>query len=323
MGAEGIYKSFPWQELSEFAEPALTIHVPPDLERRVHQETSLNNHEIFSKEARVNGLRIFYRVACTGRPLLLLHGSPLTSRSWLGVMTSLAQEYTVVAPDFRGYGKSDKPATGYQVQTMVEDIRQLVHQLGMGPVDVVGHDLGGIVAYVYAAKCMQEVSRLGIIESPIGGVPSPTMQRVLASYWHIVFYAHPRLPELLITGRERDYLAEFIETYAYQKHAFTSEDLDEYAGHLAVQGGLRGALGVYRAIGAEIPELVQFTQRKLTMPVWAVGGDHSMNTGPVEQFRNLAERVTGGVIENCGHWVAEEQPNRLLAELRAFLGEGR
>jgi hypothetical protein len=64
-----------------------------------------------------------------------------------------------------------------------------------------------------------------------------------------------------------------------------------------VQGGLRGALGVYPAIGAEIPELVQFTQRQLTMPVWAVGGDHSMNTGPLEQFRNLAERVTGGVIE--------------------------
>ena len=120
--------------------------------------TSLNNHEIMSKEAKVNGLRIFYRVAGSGRPLLLLHGSPLTSRSWLGVMTSLAQEYTVVAPDFRGYGKSDKPATGYPVQTMVEDIRELVHQLGMGPVDVVGHDLGGIVAYAYAAKYMQQVS---------------------------------------------------------------------------------------------------------------------------------------------------------------------
>ena len=140
------------------AEPALTIYVPPGLGGRVHPETSLNSHQIISKEATVNGLRIFYRIAGSGRPLLLLHGSPLTSRSWLGVMTSLAQAYTVVAPDFRGYGKSDKPETGYQVQTMVEDIRQLVHQLRMGPVDVVGHDLGGIVAYVYAAKYMQEVS---------------------------------------------------------------------------------------------------------------------------------------------------------------------
>src|SRR6516225_11514964 len=106
---------------------------------------------------------------------------------------------------------------------MVEDIRQLVHQLGMSSVNVVGHDLGGIVAYVYAAKYMQQVSRLGIIESPIGGVPSPTTQRALASYWHIGFYAHPRLPELLITGRERDYLAEVIRTYQFNNDAFDEE----------------------------------------------------------------------------------------------------
>jgi pimeloyl-ACP methyl ester carboxylesterase len=95
---------------------------------------------------------------------------------------------------------------------MVEDLRQLLEQLGIKSANIVGHDLGGVVAYVYAAKHRDRLSRLGIIEAPIRGVPSPTMQRVLASYWHIGFYAHPRLPELLIAGRERDYLAEFIRT---------------------------------------------------------------------------------------------------------------
>jgi pimeloyl-ACP methyl ester carboxylesterase len=112
-------------------------------------------------------------------------------------------------------------------------------------VDIVGHDLGGIVAYVYAAKHGDQVSRVGIIEAPMVGVPSRAMQAVLASYWHIGFYAHPRLPELLITGRERDYLAEFIRTYQYKRDAFSKEDLDEYAHHLTSPDGLRGALGVY------------------------------------------------------------------------------
>jgi pimeloyl-ACP methyl ester carboxylesterase len=172
------------------------------------------------------------------------------------------------------------------------DLRQLLDQLGIKSANVVGHDLGGIVAYVYAAEHRDQVSRLGIIEAPIIGVPSPTMQRVRASYWHIGFYAHPRLPELLIAGRERDYLAEFIRTYQHNREAFDKEDLDESAHHIASPGGLRGMLGVYRAIAAEAQDLIQLTPTKLTVPVWAVGGDHSMGMGPFEQFHHLAETVT-------------------------------
>jgi pimeloyl-ACP methyl ester carboxylesterase len=129
------------------------------------------------------------------------------------------------------------------------------------------------------------------------------------------------MPELLITGRERDGLAEFIRTYQYKSGGFSEEDLDTYARHLASAGGLPGALGVYRAIAAEAPALVQLTRTKLTIPVWAVGGDHSMGMGPFEQFQQLAESVTGGVINDCGHWVIEEQPTRLLEDLGQFLHE--
>ena len=279
----------------------------------------MSSNGIISKESTVNNVRIHYRIAGNGSPLILLHGSPLTSRSWLPLMPALAKTYTVVAPDFRGYGQSDKPETGYEIQTMVEDLRQLLGQLDMKSASIVGHDLGGIVAYVYAAKHRDQVSRLGIIEAPIVGVPSPIMQRVVASYWHIGLYAHPRLPELLIAGRERDYLSEFIRTYQHNGDAFKKEDLDEYAHHLASPGGLRGALGVYRAIAAEAQKLVQLTNTRLTVPVWAVGGDHSMGMGPLEQFRSLAETVKGGVIDNCGHWVIEEQPGQLLEGLEELL----
>lgn len=255
----------------------------------------------------------------SGDPLLLLHGSPLTSRSWLRIMPQLAETYTVIAPDLRGYGESDKPATGYEIHTMVEDVRQLMRSLEIEQVNVVGHDLGGIVAYVYAANYMDEVRRLGIIESPIIGVPSPTMERVLAGYWHMGLYAHPRLPELLIGGREKEYLAEFIRTYQFNPGSFTEEDLLHYAGHLASPGGIRGAMGVYREIFSELPKILRLTQKKLTMPVWAVGGDHSMGLGPLEQFQQLAEIAQGGVVTDSGHWVVEEQPAQVIAQLEAFL----
>lgn len=183
---------------------------------------------------------------------------------------------------------------------------------------MLGHDLGGIVAYVYAATYPAAVRRLGILEAPILGVPSATLGTVLASYWHLGSYAHPRLPELLIAGRERAYLAEFFRTYA---HVEASEDgaLDEYARSLALPGSISGMTGVYRSITAAPPALARLTETRLPMPVWALGGDHSMSAGPCEQFEQLATTVYGGIVEDCGHWIAEEQSAQLVEKLGPLL----
>ena len=275
--------------------------------------------EIQSRDAIVNGLRLHYKQAGSGPPLMLLHGSPLTSRSWSGIIPRLAERFTVVAPDLRGHGQSEKPETGYEVHTMAEDIRQLILQLQFPSVNIVGHDLGGIVAYVYAAQHMDQVRRLGILEAPIPGVSSPTMDQVLASYWHIGLYAHPRLPELLFTGREREYLTEFVQTYRFNPEAFSDADFVEYGDHLASPGGIHGVMGVYRALAAEAPSILQLTHNKLTMPVWAVGGEHSMALGPLEQFQQLANVAQGGIIAGSGHWIVEEQAPTVIRELEAFL----
>jgi pimeloyl-ACP methyl ester carboxylesterase len=126
------------------------------------------------------------------------------------------------------------------------------------------------------------------------------------------------LPELLITGRERAYLKEFFVTYG-DFEAIGDEALEEYARHLASPDGIGGMVGVYRSIVGELPFLAGLTQIKLTMPVWAVGGDRSMGMGPFEQFQHLALDVRGGVIKDCGHWVAEEQPALVAEDLNRFL----
>ncbi len=270
------------------------------------------------RDVGINGIRLNVRIGGSGRPLLLLHGSPQTSLSWRKLIPLLALERTLIIPDLRGYGGSEKPGYGYGVFTLAEDLRELVLHLGLGCLDLVGHDLGAIVAYVYAAQHQEEVRRLGFMEAPILGVQSPTLTPVLASYWHLGLYAHPRLPELLITGRERAYLAEFFRSYG-NPEAIEDKVLDEYARQLASPGGIGGMAGVYRSIMAELPALSILTETKLTMPVWAVGGDQSMGMGPYEQFIQLADDVRGGLVHDCGHWVAEEQPRQVAEALNAFL----
>ena len=279
----------------------------------------MSHSAIHSNEAVVNGVRIHYKRAGSGPVLILLHGSPLSSRSWSGLIPRLAERFTVIAPDIRGHGLSEKPEAGYEIHTMAEDLRQLVLHLKLPSVSIVGHDLGGIVAYVYAAQHREEVHRLGIIEAPILGVPSPTMDRVLASYWHVGLYNHPRLPELLFKDREREYITEFVKTYSYRKDAISDEDLAEYGRYFASPGGIGGVMGVYRALPAELPAIFELTKRKLKMPVWAVGGEHSMGSGPFEQFQHLAEIVYGGPITGSGHWLIEEQPDAVARELEKFL----
>jgi hypothetical protein len=188
----------------------------------------VSRDDILDREATVNGIRAHYNIAGSGSPLLLLHGSPLTSRSWLGIMPALAKTHTVAAPDFRGHGQSEKPTRRYEVQTMVEDLRQLLDQLGMKSLDIVGPR-----PRRNSRLCLcRQAWRPGFAtrnHRGSDGRGSPTIQGVLASYWRIGLYAHPRMPELLITGRERDYLAEFIRTYQYKSGGFSEEDLDTYA----------------------------------------------------------------------------------------------
>jgi pimeloyl-ACP methyl ester carboxylesterase len=270
------------------------------------------------REASVNGIRIYFREFGSGQPLVLLHGSPQSSLAWRKLIPMLSSDRTIIVPDLRGYGLSDKPGHGYGIFSLADDVRQLVRELKLGPVDLVGHDLGAITAYVYAAQHMDEVRRLGILEAPILGVPSPSLEPVLASYRHLALYAHPRLPELLITGRERDYLAEFFRSYG-KIDAIEDDAIDEYARYLSSPGGIGGMVGVYREIMSELPKLARLTTTKLTMPVWAVGGDQSMAMGPYEQFSQLAHDVCGGIVIDCGHWVAEEQPAQVAEELNAFL----
>jgi len=200
--------------------------------------------------ADVNGVRLHYVIGGAGPPVVLLHGWPLTWYSWRHVMPLLAEQYTVLAPDLRGLGNSGKPTSGYDKKTVAEDVYQLVQQLGFGPVLLVGHDIGGLVAYPYAAAHRESVRKLVIIETTLMGAgPEVGLEAKLDSsaelrLWHMTFHMVPGLAEMLVAGRERQYLAQFYDRNVFQPDAISGADLDVYVRSYAAPGGL--GMGHYR-----------------------------------------------------------------------------
>lgn len=269
----------------------------------------------------VNGIRLHYRIGGQGNPIILMHGWLGTSYSWRKVAPSLAGKYTVVVPDLRGYGDSDKPETGYDGLTLVEDIRQLVNQLGLGTPHVVGHDMGALPAYLYAAKYPDEVKSLVYLDEPLPGYNlhlfSTFSRETFGGYWHFGFNHANDLPECLITGREREFIKYLFGLMLYDPSAITEEDINEYMRTYAAPGGVRGSNGCYRALLDTVDQFKEVGNTKLSLPVLAYGGEFGLPM-TMEQMKTITENLTGGVIPKCGHLIPEEAPEFLVQELLKF-----
>jgi pimeloyl-ACP methyl ester carboxylesterase len=287
------------------------INDPTTLETRVAHHT-----------ASVNGVRLHYVIGGKGDPVVLLHGWPQTWYGWRRIIPALTEQYTVIAPDLRGLGDSSKPTTGYDKRTLGEDIYQLVHQLGFERVFLVGHDFGAGVAYAYAAAHPQDVRRLAILEFILAGFGLEQTMNISPEegLWHMAFHyaAEPDLPEALLSGKERVYLSWFYRYYAYNPAAITPTDIDEYVRCYSAPGGLRAGFEYYRTIFDDAAHNKESAKTKLTMPVLALGGDSCLQTLPLNSMQGVAEDVHGGVVEHCGHWMAEERPDSITQQLLGF-----
>lgn len=290
-------------------DPAPDDH-PPDLD--IDHE-----HDVVT----VNGVEIHYVIAGEGDPVVLLPGWPQTWYQWRHVIPELAERYTVIAPDMRGMGDSSRPDGGYDKKTLAEDIHALVEDLGYTEVAVVGHDIGGMVAYAYASLYPDEVTRVAILEAPI---PSDIFFQLPAfspqgGIWWFGLHALPDLPEALITGRERIYAEWFFQNLAVRPEVFTEADIDVYARAMSQPGALRAGFEYYRAFYQDIEDNRMFAAQPLSMPVLAAGGAGATGMLIADMLQPLAEDVTPLVIEDSGHWIPEEQPDLLLEHLVPFL----
>ncbi|SEP34091.1 alpha/beta fold hydrolase [Amycolatopsis saalfeldensis] len=273
----------------------------------------------------VDGVRIHSVIAGNGPLVVLLHGFPQNWREWRHVLPDLVTAgYTVLAPDLRGFGGSDKPLDGYDVRSVATDMSRLVTALGFDAADVVGHDTGSSTAYAWAAVRPEQVRTVTLTEAiPAGlgaaGAPAgPTLHD--KPMWHYGFLSTPDLPEALIPGRERELLTYFFRAAAHDPTTFTDHDIDAYAAALASLGALRGALAHHRARDTSLAQNREFARNPLTMPVLAIGARQSFGARVGDAARQFATTVTTAVVDRCGHWVPEERPVWLTRTLLDFLG---
>ena len=272
----------------------------------------------------VNGLRMHYRQRGQGELVVLLHGFPQTSYAWRLIMPQLARQYTVLAPDLRGLGDTDKPADGYDKRTIAQDVYGLVRQLGYDRFRLVGHDFGGSVAYALAAVYPEAVRQLVLVECmPAGLLSDDDTQRIVSRQlagrtWFQGFHLVPGLAEALVAGREQIYLGWLFEAFTVQRKAITEADFAEYVRAYALPGSMHAAFGYYRATATDVLHNRASAQHKLRMPVLTLGGEGSLGDATYHCLTAAATQVQGAVLADCGHFVAEEQASAFLAHLQAF-----
>ena len=272
-------------------------------------------------QAEVNGVRMSYRRAGEGPPVVLLHGFPETSHAWRKLLPLLAKRHTLIAPDLRGCGASDRPTTGYDKRTVATDLRDLMRGLDLGPVNLVAHDVGMMVGYAYACAYPDQVRRLVLMEAALPGLGLEAMYDAakFPRMYHLPLFEAPNgLAEALIAGRERIFVDHFMRQQAYNQDGLEPEALDEYARCLAAPGALSGGIAYFRAHGLDAEHNRENAKTKLAMPVMTLGGTASFGAGLKAQVEPLVKSLHHVMIEDCGHYLAEEQPERVADELLRF-----
>ena len=270
----------------------------------------------------VNGVKLHYLFAGKGEPVILLHGYAQNSHMWRPLMVELAKTRLVIAPDLPGFGQSAKPATGYDKKTMAQGIHALAKSLGFKRAAVVGHDIGLMVAYAYAAQYPTEVERIVLMDAFLPGVGDWKNVWLLRDLWHFHFYGVT--PLKLVTGRERIYFEHFWNDFAADpKHSVPEADRRFYARAYAQPGAMRAGFEVFRAFEQDAKDFAEFSQTKLTMPMLVLTGEKASGDFLIEQARLVSDDVKGVVIKGSGHWLMEEAPNQVIPQLVRFINKSK
>jgi pimeloyl-ACP methyl ester carboxylesterase len=280
---------------------------------------SLNSKQTTqSRLANVNGVRLHYLIAGKGDPVVLLHGYAETSHMWRPLMSKLADTHTVIAPDLRGAGQSSTPADGYTKAAMAQDIHELVRKLDYDRIRIVGHDIGLMVAYAYAAQYPNEVDRIALMDAFLPGVGNWRDVWLMRDLWHFHFYG--KTPLALVHGRERIYFEHFWNDFAADpKHSVPERDRRIYAKAYARSGGMRAGFEYFRAFEQDAKDFAHLAQTPLPMPMLVLTGEKASGDFLIQQGRLVAKNVEGVVVRGSGHWLMEEAPDQVIPKLVEFL----
>lgn len=271
-----------------------------------------------SRRVAVGDVHLHVRTGGSGPPVLLLHGFAETGAMWDPLLPLLAPDHTLIVPDLRGAGESDLPEGGYDKVTMARDMHTLVRQLGMERVTLVGHDIGLMVAYAYAAQFPADMARVVLMDAFLPGIGNWKAMWLLRDLWHFHFYG--KTPLALVAGRERIYLEHFWNDFAADPaHSVPEADRQRYTAAYARPGAMRAAFEYFRNFERDAADFAALGRTKLPMPVRVIAGEKSGGTFLIEQVRLVAEDVDGTVVPGAGHWLLEEAPQQVIPLLQRYI----
>src|SRR5215510_394131 len=278
----------------------------------------MNRETIVSRKVMVERAKLHYLTAGHGPTLILLHGYTETSRMWRPIIPLLAEKFTVIAPDLPGIGDSAIPTDGLDMKTAAIRLHALVKKLGVQKARVVGHDIGLMVAYAYAAQFPTEVEKLVLMDAFLPGVAGWEAIYNDPGLWHFRF--NGPTPEKLVQGRERTYFESLWNGFAADKtRSIPEEDRKAYAAAYSRPGRMRAGWAYFVSFQQAAKDFAELSKTKLTMPLLMVGGEKANGQALGEQAKLVASDFKVIVLQNTGHWVMEESPKETTDALLKFL----
>jgi pimeloyl-ACP methyl ester carboxylesterase len=266
----------------------------------------------------VDGGTVNVAVGGNGPPVVLIHGYAESSRMWKPLAKVLAPRFTVVAPDLPGIGDSTIPKTGIDMKSSAERVHAAVHALGYNKVRVVGHDIGLMVAYAYAAMYPQEVEKLALMDAFLPGVPGWEAVYNNPGIWHFRFYG--ATPEALVKGRERIYFEHFWNDFAADKaRSIPEADRRAYTLEYARPGRMAAGFAYFASFPKTATDFAELSKTRLAIPVLSIGGEKANGDALGAQAKLVASDVKVIVLKDTGHWILEERPEETIAALASFL----
>ncbi len=271
-----------------------------------------------TKAVAVDGGTVSVTVGGGGPPVVLIHGYAETSRMWKPLAKVLAPQFTIIAPDLPGIGDSSIPSSGIDMKISAERVHAAVRSLGYTKVRVVGHDIGLMVAYAYAAMYPQEVEKLALMDAFLPGVAGWEAVYNNPAIWHFRFYG--ATPEALVKGRERTYFEHFWNDFAADKaHSIPESDRRAYTQAYSRPGRMAAGFAYFASFPKTATDFAELAKTKLAMPVLSIGGGKANGDALGKQAKLVASDVTVVILVDTGHWILEERPDWTIDALVTFL----
>ncbi len=271
-----------------------------------------------SRSADIDGSKIHYTIGGSGPAVILLHGFAETSRMWTPILPILAGKFRVIAADLPGIGESSIPSGGIDMRRAAIAIHDLARSLGIERAGIVGHDIGLMVAYAYAALFPYETEKLVVMDAFLPGVQGWEPIYNSPKYWHFRF--NGPTAEALVKGRERIYFAYFWDGLAADENRSISKaDRKAYIAAYSRPRRMRASWEYFVSWAQAAKDFADMSRTKLTMPVLSIGGDKSLGEALAAQMKLVAHNVTVAIVKDSGHWILEEQTKQTTDALVSFL----